>query len=236
MAYSFPYGYSGQTVTEQQLATKRTWVRLHPEMRRRALALFKHLADKGVPLGVGTGWRVQPAGRAGFASPGNSYHESFPSGSSAANALAIDTVPASSWNAMEVELGRFGLRSFRHVNNEPWHIQPSEIRTSRNWATVCPTLSHPALPGGSLPVVMPTPSTPAPTLRKGASGLGVIHLQNICHFWGWRVAKWDGYFDHWTEGNVKVMQNAFHITADGVYGPQTRQKLIEFLRYMQSLS
>ena len=98
-----PYGYSGRTITEDALKAKHTFNRLHPEMQRRFLGLSKALAAKGVPLGVGTGWRVQPTGKRGFASPGNSWHEGVPV-EAQANALAIDAVPSSSFNAMEMEL------------------------------------------------------------------------------------------------------------------------------------
>ena len=48
---------------------------------------------------------------------------------------------------MQTHSGRFGLRSFRYVNNEPWHVQPVEISTSRKHATTMPALVHWELPG-----------------------------------------------------------------------------------------
>lgn len=234
---TFPYGYGSARLTWAQLEQQRTVARLHPEVRKRARALFEHLASLGVPLGVGTGWRVQPSGRPGFASPGNSYHESFPSGSSNANALAIDTVPATSWDAMELHLDRFGLRSFRHVNHEPWHIQPVEVPTSRRWATSCPPLNTWHGAGGVAgPPTPATPSVPSATLRQGDEGLRVIHLQNICRFWRWCSWGWDGRYGPQTVIAVRTMQTALGAGVDGVYGQRTRASLVAFLAAMARLA
>jgi len=148
---TFPYGYSSPLtmLTWDQMMGKTTVRNLHPEVRRRFKALIEFAATKGVPLGVGTGWRVQPdPPPPGFAKPGNSWHESCPVSPQSATALAIDTVPASSWPWMEQHCGAFGLRTFRNVNGEPWHIQPVEVPTSRRFATTLPPLSVWPLPGG----------------------------------------------------------------------------------------
>lgn len=238
MATTYPYGYGSQRVTEAQLKQKTTFSRLHPEMQRRFIALMRHMKKKGVDLGVGTGWRVQPTNKPGFAAPGNSWHEGVPV-SSKANALAIDTVPASSWNAMEVELSKFGLRSFRHVNNEPWHIQLYEIPASRRWATTLPTIRNFPLPGVG-PGVEPTPvqpTTPEQSLYEGDSGQRVVHLQNIMNFWGWgNVGNADGQFGPRTKAAVVEMQKVLKVEADGQYGPTTRWWLQIFLNNMAKLA
>ena len=89
------------------MLTKTTVNRLHPEVLRRFHALIHAAATAGVPLGVGTGWRVQPnPPPAGFAKPGNSWHESCPVSPSSPTALAIDTVPNISWDWMHDPLRR----------------------------------------------------------------------------------------------------------------------------------
>ena len=71
MVQRFPYGYArpsggggpmgmGTMLTWDQMMTKKTVYNLHPEVRRRLKALIEHAASRKVPLGVGTGWRVQP--------------------------------------------------------------------------------------------------------------------------------------------------------------------------------
>lgn len=122
-------------------------------MWRRVSAMMVEAGNQGVMLGVGTGWRVQPSGKPGFAEPGNSYHEGFmpngtsrPNGVDDRNAMACDMVPESAWNWMGANCGRFGLVDFSDVNNEPWHVQPIEIPRSRNFATRMPSLQVWPLP------------------------------------------------------------------------------------------
>jgi len=143
----FPYGYGDSKLTQAQLEGCTTVAKLHPEMWRRYIALCNFAAAKGVPLGVGTGWRIQPS-NAGpqFAKPGNSNHEGFPADGVHGGAVAIDTVPSASWDWMEQNLAAYGLRSFRNVNSEPWHIQPSEIPASRSYRSEPWTLATFALP------------------------------------------------------------------------------------------
>lgn len=144
---TYPYGYGSDRLTRAQLEQLTTVNKLHPEMWRRYFALIDFAASKGVPLGVGCGWRIQPT-NAGpqFAPPGNSNHEGFPANGTAGGAVAIDTVPTSSWDWMEGNLAKFGLRSFRNVNSEPWHIQPSEIPAGRSYRSTPWTLTPFKLP------------------------------------------------------------------------------------------
>ena len=147
------YGYSGdpqgtgQMMSIDQLMTKVTVARMHPEVRRRIFAMMEFAASQGVPLGIGTGWRVQPVGKQGFAAPGNSNHEGFPT-DGGADAMAADMVPAPSMKWMNANVGRFGLKTFANVNNEPWHVQPIEIPNSRKRRAQPWVLEPFPLPGG----------------------------------------------------------------------------------------
>lgn len=155
---TFPFGYAGSPqgmgtqLTIAQYETYATIRQLNFEFWRRTKALMEFAASQGVPLGVGTGWRIQnPNAGPGFASPGNSNHEGFPADGHSGGAVAADMVPSTSWGWMQPQLAKYGLRSFQFVNNEPWHIQPVEIPASRNWRRepwVLPTWS---LPGASSP-------------------------------------------------------------------------------------
>ena len=157
MTLRFPYGYAkdsngvmgmGTLLTRAELEKKQTVYKLHPEFWRRSIALFEFAAQRGVPLGVGTGWRVQPnPPPSGFAQPGNSNHEGFPADGTSGGAVAIDTVPAPSWPWMEQHSDLFGLRTFKNVNDEPWHIQPSDIPASRSRRTEPWNLTTWDLPG-----------------------------------------------------------------------------------------
>lgn len=153
----YPYGYTpdahgvqgmGTMLTRAECEAKQTVHKLHPEFWRRTIALMEFAYQAGVPLGVGTGWRVQPnPPPPGFAPPGNSNHEGFPADGSSGGAVAIDTVPDRSWAWMETRCAQFGLRTFRDVNDEPWHIQPIEIPAGRNWRTEPWQLEPWPLPG-----------------------------------------------------------------------------------------
>lgn len=177
---TFPYGYTGspqgmgQLLTWDELMTKATVNRLHPEFLRRVRRMCEYAARDGVPLGIGTGWRVQPVGKSGFASPGNSNHEGF--GPNNIDAVAADMVPSSSWDWMQDNAVSFGLRTFENVNGEPWHVQPIDIPASRNWRTTPWVLEVIVLPppiGEPVPssdddvvITPPVPPTPTPTVRR----------------------------------------------------------------------
>src|SRR5262245_66364268 len=108
---TFPYGYGGQMLTRAQLESLTTVKRLHPEFWRRYIALCEFAATKGVPLGVGCGWRIQPnPPPPGFAPPGNSNHEGF-RGPHDGMAVAIDTALQSSCDGMAQNLAAYGLRT-----------------------------------------------------------------------------------------------------------------------------
>lgn len=171
---TFPYGYKkdanntpgsegmGTMLTVPQLLTKQTITRLHPEAWRRVLAMMTAAAEQGIPLGVGGGWRIQPTNpdgstKPGFAAPGNSYHEGFPVGPNSTGALACDMVPKPSWPWQVQNAHRFGLRTFVNVNNEPWHVQPAEVPTSRQRRTQPWVLDRFPLPGEE-----PLPQPPEP--------------------------------------------------------------------------
>lgn len=154
---TYLFGYSGQRLTLQQLEERETWKRLHPELRRRLLALFDDARSVGVDVGLGQGWRSsaeqertfrqrydvvdrhpwdvtwngqrwrRKPGVAPAAPPGRSYHEET---TSDGFALAADIVGDTLW--MNTHAADYGLRHFADVNNEPWHVQPAEIPTSRS--------------------------------------------------------------------------------------------------------
>ena len=126
------YGYSNTMLTWTQMEGMTTWNRCNSEFRRRFKAMSIAAAKAGVKLGVGTGWRVQPnPPPPGFAPPGFSNHEGFPADGVHGGAVAIDTVPESGWDWMEEHCAEYGLRTFKDVNDEPWHAQPSDIPAGR---------------------------------------------------------------------------------------------------------
>ena len=105
-------------------------------------------AEAGVPLGVGTGWRVQPdPPRPGSPNPGNSWHESCPVDPASATALAIDTVPDISWDWMYANCRRLRDPHLPKRQQRAVARAAVEIPTSRNCATTMPALVTWPLPG-----------------------------------------------------------------------------------------
>lgn len=194
---TYPYGYNTppEQLTAAQLETKRTWARLHPEMKRRLLAMFDAAKAAGKVLGVGEaarsaaqqrtvfldrhavvasggccgyeGKRYQlKAGMAHAAPPGKSYHEDD---SYEASAVAADLVGDLAW--MKAQCARYGLVEFSNVNNEPWHVQPAEFPTARSQyagqrLTVWALPQPPAPPKPD-----PIPPTPTPEDDMNAATL-----------------------------------------------------------------
>lgn len=152
---TYMYGYSGDRLPLDVLETKWQWAMLHPELRRRLLALFDASILAECEVGFGGGarsskgqetlfrarytvckcpgdvrwdgecWCKKP-GMAPAAPPGLSYHEET---TKDGFALAADLVGDLGW--MNRNCGRFGLLHFADVNKEPWHVQPVEIPKSR---------------------------------------------------------------------------------------------------------
>jgi Putative peptidoglycan binding domain len=242
MATTFPYGYRkdangvmgmGTMLTQSQLEAQQTVAKLHPEFWRRALALFQAAAKAKVPLGPGTGWRVQPnPPPPGFAKPGNSNHEGFME----ELAVAIDTVPEPSWNWMEKNCSAYGVRTFRYVNSEPWHIQPIEIPPGRNYRTTPWKLARFNLPGPP-----PAPRVPRPVLKRGDKGLGVRRLINQLKFWKWYPKEYlsdknDGSYGQRCVTGVKNMQRALKVPINGVYDNRTARALRNHNKAMADLA
>lgn len=140
-----PFGYGNNKVSISDLQSKSTFASLNPKMRDRLTRLFK---ASGGRVGIGQGSRdtkqqesmfrdrYQPTTEktgvywngtywkhvkgAAAAPPGRSMHEI---------GLAADLVGDLDW--LQANAGRFGLKTFAGVNNEPWHVQPTELPNSR---------------------------------------------------------------------------------------------------------
>jgi hypothetical protein len=162
---TYPYGYArppgggaqgmGTMFTMAQCEQQYTIRQGNFEFWRRTRSMMQGAHVAGVPLGVGAMWRVQPTnGGPGFASPGNSNHEGFPADGRSGGAVAADMVPDFSWPWMEANCAAYGLRTFKHVNGEPWHIQPTEIPAGRNkrrepWVLQAWNVPNPGVPSGA---------------------------------------------------------------------------------------
>lgn len=155
MAATFPSGYAGEMITIAKMRARADVRALDPEMRRRMFRLMRHAWRSGIPLGIGGGGRTSEQQRIEFlrrhypsptgtitydgrrwarhswaaplAPPGLSYHEQTPP----YGALAVDTVPSTSWVWQNNNCHLFGLKHFGNVNGEPWHLNIYEVPNSR---------------------------------------------------------------------------------------------------------
>jgi len=139
-----PYGYNGNRVSLTQLKNSSNFKRINPKFQDRLLRMMRANPE----VGIGGGYRdpseqekmflsrYQPTEEetdifwdgkywkhvsgAAAAPPGMSMHEI---------GLAVDMVGDLEW--MNANAGKFGLKHFANVNNEPWHVQPSDLPNSR---------------------------------------------------------------------------------------------------------
>jgi Glycosyl hydrolases family 25 len=171
---TYPYAWGDTRLTMAELEAKSTIQNTHPEFWRRLKAMLE--AGEG-RLGVGTCWRSSDVqrnafldrhyvvtsggccgyegrryqlakGKAHAAPPGKSFHESTFHGS----AQACDAVGDLGWmHSVEAD---YGLKDFRGVGNEPWHIQlveiPNSVTKFKAAGSPQPTIWN--LPGTAAPV------------------------------------------------------------------------------------
>ena len=60
---TYLFGYDGKRLTLAQLEERQTWARLHPELRRRLIAMFGDACNVGVDVGLGQGWHRPSLGQ-----------------------------------------------------------------------------------------------------------------------------------------------------------------------------
>lgn len=103
-----------------------------------------------------------------------------------------------------------------------------------DWGTDNATATPTANPGGTIVVVTqkptntPAPATPTPTsssLRKGSTGAKVREVQQRLKTLGYLTGSVDGDFGDATEAAVIAFQKNNGLTADGVVGKKTLEKL-----------
>lgn len=141
---AIPVGYGGGKATLNEVKQRSDFKRMNPRMQDKLLRMFRENPN----VGIGGGYRDSSAQESMFRSryrptsgkgdvewqgqnwehvsgaaaapPGRSMHEI---------GLAADLVGDIGW--MNANAARFGLKHFAGVNNEPWHVQPSELPNSR---------------------------------------------------------------------------------------------------------
>lgn len=236
MTRTYRYGYGDERLTLDQLNTRWTWAVVHPEIRRRHIALFNYAQDNGHDIGVGGGGRSTAAQEAEFyrrhtqvACPGQRLYKGkcynlkagmapvAPPGSSnheddvyEGYAIAIDLVGwEDGWVQQIIHL--FHLKTFKGVNLEPWHTQPVEFGNSRSAVNADiwsgKKLGTPALPGD----VAPTPPDPTPTPPPSSGDEDDMHRLILIDSRNGATYLSDGVTKSWVNSGNTVPQIGYRV-------------------------
>ncbi len=186
------------------------------------LFLSRHVPD---PAGTytydGKRWS-RIAGVAAAAPPGASMHEI---------GLAADLTGDMRWLRENVAL--FDLQTFEKVNDEPWHVQPTELPRSRSSYERQPIWGLPPWDGSSVltvpaesspAITSPTPLSPALHARPGDTGPGVVVLLEALIARGLLAnspANRSGVYGPEAAARVEEFQRSSGLQVDGIVGPQT---------------
>jgi len=236
--YLSGYGSSQRHRTEPELMQLEWWNKVHPELRRRILAMIDACP---YDLGIGGGWRSAAQQHALHVaqpkmSPDTpwSFHESSdPMG----YGLAVDMLnynPAIDW-ANEHDTG-FGLFDFEATNGEQWHYQPVEIpKSKRQYNPSVHTIKYWTLPPTGNPPAFVC-IFPAVPLKLGSTGSAVVTLQTQMSNFGWYTVRIDGQYGPKTVAAVKLFQTElakaglYTLKIDGEFGPKSREAACSYYR------
>jgi peptidoglycan hydrolase-like protein with peptidoglycan-binding domain len=154
--------------------------------------------------------------------------------------LAADMTGDMGW--VRDNVARFGLQTFENVNNEPWHVQPTELPRSRRVYQQNPTWGLPpwngsdagvsmgAAAGGSTAITTSSePLTPALRARPGDGGAAALVLIEALIARGLiadTAASRDGQYGLDDADVVKEFQRTNGLEVDGIVGPQTWGELL----------
>jgi peptidoglycan hydrolase-like protein with peptidoglycan-binding domain len=251
--------YWDKRVTIETIVASRTFGGLHPNMQDRVRSLIeesggrvglgqglrdpkqqlqmflnRHVADANGDISYdGRRWRRLP-GQAPAAPPGRSMHEI---------GLAADMTGDMGW--VRDNVARFQLQTFEKVNNEPWHVQPTELPRGRSAYQRSPSWGLPPWSGASIGATSPEPRettatlsstqplTPALGARPGDSGPAVAVLIEALiarELLADTPASRDGVYGTDDAALVEEFQRRNSLEVDGIVGPQTWGALLRVVK------
>lgn len=252
--------YWDKRVTIEKIVASRTFAGMHPDMQVRVRGLIEESEGK---VGLGQGlrdpkqqlqmflnrhvldasggisydgkrWR-RLSGKAPAAPPGKSMHEI---------GLAADMTGDMGW--IRDNGARFNLQTFEKVNNEPWHVQPTELPRGRSsyhrnpiwglppWSGSPAGGTTTADSGGSTTASMSSePLTPALRARPGDSGPAVVVLTEALiarELLPDSSASRDDVYGDDEARLVEDFQRSNSLEVDGIVGPQTWGSLLKVVK------
>lgn len=186
--------------------------------------LSRHVPDPDGQITYdGRRWTLLP-GVAAAAPPGKSMHEI---------GLAADMTGDMGW--VHDNVARFDLQTFEKVNNEPWHVQPSELPRSRTSYEKEPIWGLPPWTGSTdsagtiaadptIGITSSTPLTPALAARPGDTGPAVRVLLEALIANGLLPDSPESRNEIYGPDATRLVQEFQQrqgLTVDGIVGPQT---------------
>ncbi len=243
--------YGTERVSIDTIIASRTFQGMHGDLQTRVRNVIEASAGN---VGLGQGLRdskqqlqlflsrhvPDPAGKytydakrwsrivgvAAAAPPGASMHEI---------GLAADLTGDMRW--LRENVARFDLQTFEDVNDEPWHVQPTELPRSRSSYEKQPIWGLPpwdgssvlTVPAGSPTITSPTPLSTAPLspalhARPGDTGPAVVVLLEALIARGLLAnspANRSGVYGPEATALVEEFQRTSGLQVDGIVGPQT---------------
>ena len=248
--------YGNKRVAIDTIISSRTFQGMHPQMRERVrelivasdgrvglgqglrdpkqqlqMFLSRHVPDpNGTHTYDGKRWS-RLAGMAAAAPPGKSMHEI---------GLAADMTGDMGW--LREHVASFNLQTFENVNDEPWHVQPTELPRGRSSYETQPTWGLPPWAGDTtateatdspMAITPSSPLTPALSARPGDTGPAVAVLIEALIANGLlpdsSVSR-NGVYGPEPTRLVEEFQRSRGLTVDGVVGPQTWGALLTVVK------
>lgn len=253
--------YWDKRVSIDKIVSSRTFLGLHPTMQQRVrdlieesggavglgqglrdpsqqlqMFLSRHVPDPNGPYHYdGQRWRRLP-GMAAAAPPGASMHEI---------GLAADMTGDMGW--LHDNVARFALQTFESVNNEPWHLQPSELSRSRSsyerqpswglppWGGPATDGLGPAVAAGTAVAAVAAVAMLSPALRARPGDTGpavdvLIEALIARSLLPDGADRRDHAYGPDDVAVVEEFQRANGLTVDGIVGPQTWGKLLTVVK------
>lgn len=223
MTRTYPFGYRGGRLTLAQMETKPTWAKLDPEFRRRLVLAFDAAQNAGRQLGCGEGWRSTDVQRSGF------LHR---------HAHVADDQPFCCRYEGRLYMLRKGFahmappgRSYHESTTPDLRALAADLVGDLKWfAANCARFGLNEFskvnsePWHTQPAELPRarsyyrPATMHPLQHWG-------EIPEPAHPYPGRPLKVGS-----VGANVKLVQRKVGATADGIYGPRTKDRVTNFQR------
>lgn len=245
MTTLYPWGYQRALVTEERLWELARFDLVDPETGERFRAWLR---SKGGKTGIGGAVRFVQPDKAGFAPPGQSFHELQTWSDGGKNFAALDLVVVNgsnihrspTWSEVpkqgsgHSDISNYGVHA--NVDGEPWHLQAIEVDGWQTWVNAGrkrPNSNFVIIGQNPPPAPVPDQVHYSPGQRTvrltnpWMTGIDIAYLQQTLNRQSLSMTA-DGAYGPQTEGCVKTVQRWNNLEEDGVVGPKTWAVVIAY--------